>query len=152
MRSADAHVVSCLTFESKSLVNRRPENMLHLMRACDRMKVCGGSRMTGSVGSGSLFEFTSGCVGCPCGRAQVRGAPLARRESFRFSDGSPRARVIRMGRLKDRLNPSSAGCRVMCDLPEIIVPERDPHSARVPQRGVPPVLSISSTTPAMCQV
>jgi hypothetical protein len=113
--TADTQVASCFKFESKSLVNRCPENMIDMMRAGNGVEVCGSSRMTGgvsSMGFGSLFDFTGGCIGRPCGRAQCRGASLARSKGFCFSDGFLWARIIRMGSLKDRQHPSSACCGV----------------------------------------
>jgi hypothetical protein len=133
--TADAYVASCFKFENKSLVNRRSENMLDLMRTDDGVKECGGSRMTGGVscvGCGSLFDFTSGCVCRPCSRAQRRGTPLAHPKSFRFSDSFPWARIIRLGSLKNRQHPLSACCCVKRDLPELLFPEWDLRSVRVP--------------------
>lgn len=151
--ATDAQVASCFKFESKSLVNRRPENMLDLMRAGDGVEVCGSSRMTSCVscmGCGSHFDLASGCIGRPCGRAQCRGASLARSKGFRFSDGFPWARIIRMGSLKEGQHPSSACCGVKRDLPELVFPEWDLHSAGVPHLDVPYAAALWRDFQASC--
>ena len=144
--AANAGVVSRFKFKGKSLMNCRPENMFDLVRAGDGVKVCSSSRVTGgvsSVGCGKLFDFTSGRVCRPRRRAQCRRAFLARTKSFRFSDGFPRAMVIRMSSLEDRQHPSSAcGC-VKRDLPKLIFPELNFDSAVVPHREVPPASFVS---------
>ena len=111
---------------ARACMNRRPENMFDLVRAGDGVKVCSSSRVTGgvsSVGCGKLFDFTGGRVCRPRRRAQCRRAFLARNKSFRFSDGFPRAMIIRMVSLEDRQHPSRACCCVKRDLPELIFPE-----------------------------
>jgi hypothetical protein len=132
--TADIQVASCFKFENKGLVYRRPKNVLDLMRAGDGVEVCGSRRMTGgvrSMGCGSLFDFTGGCVGRPRDRAQDCTAPLSRSKGSCFSDGFLWARIIRMGSLKNRQHPSSTCCGVKCDLPEFLFSEWDFWSARV---------------------